>query len=57
MNYVVLVHIISIQTKQNETSNNQGASLRIKKMKICTSRKKNNIYIGYSLQPNVLNTH
>lgn len=40
MNYVVLVHIISIQTKQNETSNNQGASLRIKKIKICTSRKK-----------------
>lgn len=31
MNYVVLVHIISIQTKQNETSNNQGASLKIKK--------------------------
>lgn len=40
MNYIVLVHIISIQTKQNETSNNQGASLRIKKIKICTSRKK-----------------
>lgn len=40
MNYIVLVHIISIQTKQNETSNNQGASLRIKKTKICTSRKK-----------------
>lgn len=44
MNYIVLVHIISIQTKQNETSNNQGASLRIKKIKICTSRKKNKTF-------------
>lgn len=40
MNYVVLVHIISIQTKQNETSNNQGASLRIKKQKFASAEKK-----------------
>lgn len=57
MNYVVLVHIISIQTKQNETSNNQGASLRIKKQKFAPAEKKHLRYIGYSLQPNVLNTH
>lgn len=56
MNYIVLVHVLSIQTKQNETSNNQGSSLRIKKQKFAPAEKKN-IYIGYSLQPNVLNTH
>lgn len=47
MNYIVLVHIISIQTKQNETSNKQGARTPAEK----------NIYIGYSLESNVLNTH
>lgn len=55
MNNIILVHVLSIQTEQNETSNNQGASLRIKKQKFASAEK--NIYIGYSLQPNVLNTH
>lgn len=40
MNYIVLVHVLSIQTEQNETSNNQGASLRIKKQKFASAEKK-----------------
>lgn len=40
MNYIVLVYVLSIQTKQNETSNNQGASLRIKKQKFAPADKK-----------------
>lgn len=40
MNYIVLVHVLSIQIKQNETPNNQGASLRIKKQKFAPAEKK-----------------
>lgn len=50
MNYIVLVHVLSIQTKQNETSNNQES-----KNKNLHQQKKN-IYIGYSLESNVLDT-
>lgn len=48
MNNIILVHVLSIQTEQNETSNNKGASFRLKKQKLAPAEKTFTLDILYN---------